>query len=85
MDKFEAVVQNPHHDNLLTFTLGWPHYLVYRHIMENGPVKEEQVGAIEGIDPRKLSVSELLDHMRIMGLIEIIDGKAHLRDGLQHS
>ena len=55
--------------------------LVYRHILENGPVNEAEVGNIDGIDPQKLSVNELLNHMREMGLIEVINDQAHLREG----
>ena len=83
LDKFEAVIQNTHYDNELSCTLGWPHYLVYRHILENGPVNGADVGNIEGIDPQKLSIQELLNHMREMGLIEIINDQAHLMEGLQ--
>ncbi|MDB4706035.1 type IV secretory system conjugative DNA transfer family protein [Verrucomicrobia bacterium] len=82
LDKFEAVIQNAHYDNKLSCTLGWPHYLVCRHIVENGPVEEEEVDNIDGIDPQKLSIKELLNHMREMGLIEIINNQAHLMEGL---
>ena len=83
LDKFESVIQNAHYDNELSCILGWPHYLVYRHIMENGPVKITEVGSITGIDSRKLSIQELLKHMREMGLIEIINDQAHLMEGLR--
>lgn len=83
LDKFEAVVQNAHQDNRLTYTLGWPHYLVCRYIVDNGPIGVEEVCNIHGIDPQKLSITELLNHMKEMGLIEIINNQLNLMEGIK--
>jgi hypothetical protein len=83
MRKFEVIVQNAHYQNEYSHALGWPHYLAFRHIVENGPVDVAEVGNIDGIDPQKLSINELLKNMREMGLIEVMNDQAHLMEGLQ--
>jgi hypothetical protein len=80
-EKFKVKLKNSHYNNLETLisTISWPHYLLYRHIKDSGPITVSHVDQIEGYNSGQLSVDELLKHMREMELIEVINDEIHLR------
>ena len=79
LEKFQSVVQNRHYGNSVSRNLGWPHYLLYRHLKDRGSISVSNVSQVEGYNSGQLSVDELLKHMREMELIEIINDEVHLR------
>ncbi|MDB4619119.1 hypothetical protein OAH15_00360 [bacterium] len=80
LDIFQALVTNKHYENDIIFTLGWPHYLIYEHLIENGSTELDDLNKIIGLDPEKTNFESLLSHLKKMGLIEIVNDEIQLID-----
>ncbi|MBT8541215.1 ATP-binding protein [Polynucleobacter paneuropaeus] len=71
---FEAYVSNTQLGTVFINTLSYPYYLVLQKIKSGSNVKRENLENIDGLDTNRISVEEILKKLRLLSLIEEING-----------
>ena len=71
---FEALLSNIQYPCEKVRTLGYPHLLLYSFLRERGPTPAAELTQVDGVDPAKLPIDKLLEHLMQMGLVRHDDG-----------
>lgn len=68
LQRFEAIIANRHHANVLMRTMNYPLYLVLDKVDRLEGLSVGDVSAVHGIDVERLSGSDLILQLELMGL-----------------
>ena len=70
LQRFEAIVANRQNRNVFVRTMHYPLLLVMDALMSKGTVNVREVSSISGLDVGRLSVSDLISQLELMGFCE---------------
>ena len=78
LERFQAFVDNRHNPHTLLRTMNYPLQLVLSELRRLGTATREDLARTEGIDTAKLSISNLIHQLELLGLAEERDGQVLL-------
>ena len=78
LERFQAFIDNRHYPHTLVRTMNYPLHLVWSFIRPGQPVTRDELARIEGLDPQKLPVQNLVKQMEKLGLAEEREGRIFL-------
>ena len=70
LQRFEAIIANRHYGNVLMRTMNYPLYLVMEMLDRRGEVRVDDVSSVDGLDVYRLSGTDLISQLELMGLCE---------------
>jgi DNA phosphorothioation-dependent restriction protein DptH len=77
MDLFEAYISNSQIGTEFINTIPYPYYLVLNRILSNSSgIRVDELITIHGLNENLISVGEILDRLKLLSLVEEVDGIA---------